>query len=202
MIGYTSDQLVSGFCKRGHKSSQKPLHKNTLADAVERLTTEELEHIFNSAVKRLWERGMFSNSKGVFALDASDLPTTRRYRGAGVRTVKREKQKRGQLVEVAETVYGFKLIALYEVELRQVVAVKVVPINPHDKHLHPGAGQTGAAQPGTSSDQTPAGRSGLPGWPDPVAPQAPARHRLRGACQEHHARHQRCALIGSGNAGW
>lgn len=132
LIGYTSDQLASGFCRRGHNSSQKPLHKNSLADAVEKLTTEELEHIFNSAVKRLSDRGMFTNSQGVFALDGSDLPTTRCYEGAGKRTIKKQKWKRGKLIEVEETVYGFKLVALYEVELRQVVAVKVAPINPHD----------------------------------------------------------------------
>jgi hypothetical protein len=135
LIGYTSDQLASGFCKRGHKSSQKPLHKNTLADAVEKLTAEELELIFNTAVERLWERGFFANSKGVFALDGSDLPTTKRYQGAGKRTIKKKKTKHGKLIEVEETVYGFKLIALYEVTLRQVVAVKVSKINPHDSNF-------------------------------------------------------------------
>lgn len=93
-MGYSSDQLASGFCRRGHKSSQKPLHKNTLADAVEKLTVEELEHIFNGAVKRLSERGMFTNSQGVFALDGSDLPTTRRYEGAGKCTITKQKKKR------------------------------------------------------------------------------------------------------------
>ena len=132
LVGYSSDQLASGFCKRGHKSSQKPLHKNTLADAVEKLTAAELEEIFNGAVKRLWERGLFAHSKGVFALDASDLPTTKRYEGAGKRTIRKQQKKRGKLIEVEETVYGFKLVALYEVALRQVVAVKVSKINPHD----------------------------------------------------------------------
>ncbi len=99
---------------------------------MEKLTSEELEHIFNGAVKRLWERGLFAHSKGVFALDGSDLPTTKRYEGAGKRTIKKQKRKRGKLIEVEETVYGFKLVALYEVALRQVVAVKVSKINPHD----------------------------------------------------------------------
>jgi hypothetical protein len=132
LVGYSSDQLASGFCKRGHKSSQKPLHKNTLADAVEKLTASELEHIFNGAVKRLSERGLFAHSKGVFALDASDLPTTKRYQGAGVRTIKKQQRKRDKVNQVEKTVYGFQLVALYEVELRQVVAVKVSKINPHD----------------------------------------------------------------------
>ncbi len=135
LIGYTSDQLASGFCNRGHNSSHKPLHKNTLADAVEKLTPDELELIFNTAVQRLSERGFFANSKGVFALDGSDLPTTKRYQGAGKRTIKKKKNKHGKLIEVEETVYGFKLIALYEVTLRQVVAVKVSKINPHDSNF-------------------------------------------------------------------
>ncbi len=99
---------------------------------MEKLTSEELEHIFNGAVKHLSERGLFAHSKGVFALDGSDLPTTKRYEGAGKRTIKKQKRKRGKLIEVEETVYGFKLVALYEVALRQVVAVKVSKINPHD----------------------------------------------------------------------
>lgn len=135
LIGYTSDQLASGFCRRGHKHSQKPLHKNTLAEAVERLTATELEEVFNGAVQRLAERGLFTHSQGVFALDSSDLPSTRRYQGVGVRSVKKQQKKRSRLIEVQETVYGFKLIALYEVALRQVVAVKVVPINPHDSNF-------------------------------------------------------------------
>ncbi len=60
------------------------------------------------------------------------MPTPRRYEGARKRTIKKQKRKRGELVEVEETVYGFKLVALYEVGLRQVVAVKVSKINPHD----------------------------------------------------------------------
>lgn len=135
LIGYSSDQLASGFCRRGHRDSQKPMHKNTLADAVEKLTSEELEYVFNSAVKRLAERGFFDGSQGIFALDSSDLPTTKRYEGAGNRTIKKRKKSQGKLIEVEETLYGFKLLALYEVKLRQVVAVKVATINPHDSNF-------------------------------------------------------------------
>jgi hypothetical protein len=135
LIGYSSDQLASGFCRRGRKDSQKPMHKNTLADAVEKLTTEELEYVFNGAVRRLAERGFFDNSQGIFALDSTDLPTTKRYEGAGSRTITKRKKSQGKLIEVEETLYGFKLLALYEVKLRQVVAVKVVPINPHDSNF-------------------------------------------------------------------
>ena len=98
LIGYTSDQLASGFCQRGGDDSPKPMHKNTLADAVEKLTPEELATIFNGAVQKLAERGFFVTSGGVFALDSTDLPTTERYRGCGRRTItvrKRTRQKHG-----------------------------------------------------------------------------------------------------------
>lgn len=62
LIGYTADQLASGFCCRGNDDKQKPMHKNTLADAVEKLTTEEVEYILNEAVKRLAERGIFKKN--------------------------------------------------------------------------------------------------------------------------------------------
>src|SRR5204862_2030350 len=37
LIGYTTTQLQAGYCQRGHLAVA-PMHKNTLADAVERLT--------------------------------------------------------------------------------------------------------------------------------------------------------------------
>ena len=136
LMGYTADQLASGFCKRGYEDSPKPMHKNTLSDAMEKLKAEELEQIFNGAIQILVRRGVFLESQGVFALDSSDLPTTARYEGAGRRTKMRKKRDRkGQLVEIPETTYGFKLFAVYEMERRLVVAVKVTPINPHDSNF-------------------------------------------------------------------
>ena len=35
LIGYSTDQMLSGFCHRGHEDKQKPMHKKVLADAVE-----------------------------------------------------------------------------------------------------------------------------------------------------------------------
>ena len=134
LIGYTADQLLSGFCRRGKADSPKPMHKNSLADAVEKLTEAELETIFNEAIKRLVARSVFANSKGIFALDSSDLETTARYEGAGKRKKKEKKYQQGKLVEVEQLIYGFKVFALYEVEKRLVVAVKVCPLNEHDSN--------------------------------------------------------------------
>jgi hypothetical protein len=43
LIGYSTRQLQEGFCQRGSADKQKPMHKNVLADMVEKLTAKELE---------------------------------------------------------------------------------------------------------------------------------------------------------------
>jgi hypothetical protein len=136
LIGYTTEQLASGFCSRGYADKQKPMHKNTLADAVEKLSAEEVAHILNEAVKQLAERGVFRSSQGHFALDSTDLETTEHYRGAGKKKVTvRKRLPDGKYVEIEEYIYGFKLVVMYEVHLRLIVAAKVAPINQHDTNF-------------------------------------------------------------------
>lgn len=137
LIGYTSQQLQQGFCQRGYDDKQKPMHKNVLADAVEKLTVSELEYILNTSIQRLVEKGVFAESRGHFALDGSDLETTVRYQDVGMKTIMEHKwsRKEKKLVEIEKIVYGFKLLALYDVHLRLVVAVKVVQIQEHDSQF-------------------------------------------------------------------
>lgn len=137
LIGYSTQQLQEGFCQRGNGDKQKPLHKNVLADAVEKLTAQELEYILNSSIQRLAAKGVFAESQGHFALDGSDLETTALYRGVGKKTVMEHKwsRKEKKKVEIEKTVYGFKLLALYDVHLRLVVSVKVVQIQEHDSQF-------------------------------------------------------------------
>ena len=128
LIGYTTTQMQVGFCQRGNLSVG-PMHKNTLADAVERLSADDLERVLNGTAQRLAQRGFFAQSKGHFALDASDLPTTRTYTGAGLLTkTERKVTKDKQVVEVERHIWGFQVFVVYEVRLRLVVAAKVVPI--------------------------------------------------------------------------
>jgi hypothetical protein len=128
LIGYTTTQLQSGFCQRGHLA-HGPMHKNTLADALDKLTAAELDRLLNGTAQRLVAHGFFAQSKGCFALDASDLPTTSHYLGAGMVTKTHKRlTKDKRVVEIAEHVYGFQVFAVYEVHLRLIVAAKVVPI--------------------------------------------------------------------------
>lgn len=132
LIGYNTVQMQVGFCQRGDLPAG-PMHKNTLADAVERLTAEELEYILNQTVIRLRERGSFDDSKGHFALDASDLETTAKFTGAGVKKyIERKVDKEKKVVDVERLAYGFKVLIVYEVRLRLVVAARVVPIQEHE----------------------------------------------------------------------
>jgi len=110
------------------------MHKNTLADAVERLSADELERLLNETTCRLAKRGFFRKSKGHFALDATDLETTRKCQGAGLKKYTEWKvdAKTKKAVEVERFVHGFKVLIVYEVRLRLVVAAKVVPINEHE----------------------------------------------------------------------
>ena len=137
LIGYSTRQLQEGFCRRGCGDKQKPMHKNVLADMVEKLTTKELETILNRSIQRLAIKGVFGESQGHFALDGSDLETTSRYQETGMKTVTEKKwsRKEKKVVEIEKTVYGFKLLALYDVHLRLVVAVKVVQIQEHDSQF-------------------------------------------------------------------
>lgn len=132
LVGYTTQQLQDGICKRGYGDS-KPMHSSTLAHAIERLSQAELDYLLQETVKCLIKRKLLWRSKGHYALDASDLPTSAKFKGCGKRTIyRRRKTKEGETVQIPETVYGFKLLIVYEVKLRLVVAVKVVPIQSHE----------------------------------------------------------------------
>lgn len=137
LIGYTSAQVRDGFCQRGKPGKQKPLHKNVLADAVEKLTADEVNYILNESVKRLVAQGLFADSRGHFALDGSDLETTARFRDCGAKTGTETKwsRKAKKQIQIEKTVPGFKVLALYDVHLRLVVAAKVVKISEHESQF-------------------------------------------------------------------
>jgi hypothetical protein len=106
------------------------MHKNTLADAVERLTVAELADLLSGTAARLAARGVFDRSLGTFALDASLLvETTRHDQGAGMtKRIKRKLTRTKAVIEVEQLIWGFTVIILYELELRLVVVL----INEHE----------------------------------------------------------------------
>jgi hypothetical protein len=133
MLGYTAEQIENGHCKRGKGKNNRPLHKNTLADALDRFSPEELEGILNGGVKLLTKRGFIKDT--TFLMDATDLPTTEKCEGAGRKTVDKEvwSRKEKKLVTISVTTFGFKLMLLRSLDSRIIVAAKVRQIQESEK---------------------------------------------------------------------
>jgi len=122
-IGFTAKQVEEGFCQRG-KGQARPIHKNTVADALERLTEEESEGIFDGSVVNLVKAKLVDDN--VFSLDGSELHTTENYPGAGrVITTREVKDKWGRVRTVTSSRHGYLLLSLRGVKSNTVVAAQV-----------------------------------------------------------------------------
>jgi hypothetical protein len=132
LVGYTTQQLSTGICRRGY-GDHKPMHGRTLASTLARLTEGELDWLLQETVRRLVKRELLWSSNGHYALDASDLETSAKFKGGGRKTTtERKRSREGESVEVLKTIHGLKLLIVYEVKLRLVVAAKIVPIQQHE----------------------------------------------------------------------
>jgi hypothetical protein len=132
LVGYTTQQLSEGICKRGY-GDHKPMHGSTLANALARLSERELDRLLQATIRRLVKRQLLWSSNGHYALDGSDMETSASFKGGGRKTTtERRRTRQGEWVEVLKTVHGLKLLILYEVKLRLVVAAKVVRIDQHE----------------------------------------------------------------------
>lgn len=131
MIGFTAREIREGICNRG-KGKSAPMHKNTLADMLDRLSEEEVTYVLNGAASLLVKKGFLGGE--TFILDATDLPTTEKCQGRGrKKTSKKKWDKRlKKMIEVEEIVYGFKVIVIQEVKSRIIVAAQVVKVNEHE----------------------------------------------------------------------
>ena len=128
LIGFTAEQIKNGHCKRGKGKANKPMHKDTLADALDRFTPQEMEKILNAGIKLLAEKGFIKDS--VYIMDDSSLETTEKCEGCGRKTVWEKRVTKGKgMIEIPVTTYGFKLLIIRGVESRQIVAAKVIKIN-------------------------------------------------------------------------
>jgi hypothetical protein len=137
IIGFTARQIQEGFCQRGKGKRRGPIHRDTLADFLSRLTAKEVDFILEEAVRVLAKHKLVRGK--TYILDATDLPTTKRYPGCGVKkVVKKVWTQEGKEVEVVEYVYGYKLLVLMEARHKLVVAARVVKINEHEKNFTKG----------------------------------------------------------------
>ena len=122
-IGYTAKQIEEGFSKRG-KGRTHPIHKDTVADALERLTEDESQGIFEGTIKDLTKAKLVQDN--IFSMDGMEMAVTKNYPGAGKIIITKEvKDKWGKLEEVTYNRYGYLLLSLRGVESNTVVAAKV-----------------------------------------------------------------------------
>ncbi|MFH1141532.1 MAG: transposase [Chloroflexota bacterium] len=125
-IGYTARQVEKGFCRRG-KGLVRPVHKNTVADALERMTEEESAGIFNGSVVDMMKAKLVADT--VFSMDGTEMHATGHCEGTGQVTSTREvTNKWGRVRMVTSTRYGDLLLSLRGVESNTVVAAKVTKI--------------------------------------------------------------------------
>jgi hypothetical protein len=103
IIGFTARQIQEGFCQRGKKKRRGPIHRDTLADFLSRFTAREVDFILEEAVRVLVKHRLVRGK--TYILDATDLPTTKRYKGCGVKKgVRKVRSQEGKEVEVVEYV--------------------------------------------------------------------------------------------------
>jgi hypothetical protein len=135
IIGFTARQIREGFCHRGKGKRRGPMHRDTLADFLSRFSSKEVDFILREAVRVLVKHRLIRGR--TYILDATDLPTTKRYRGCGVKkVVKREwSSQEGKEMETVRYVYGYKLLVLMEARHQIVVAARVVKINEHERNF-------------------------------------------------------------------
>ena len=132
LIGYTAKQIDEGFCKRG-KGRTHPIHKDTVADALERLTEDESQGILAGSVTDLVKAKLVADT--IFSMDGMEMAVTQNYPGAGKLIITKEvKDKWGKVKTITSSRYGYLQLSLRGVDSNTVVAARVDKIG---KSEHP-----------------------------------------------------------------
>lgn len=131
-IGYTAREIDEGFSRRG-KGLSRPVHKDTVARALGRLSEEESQDVFDGSVKDLVKARLVAD--GVFSMDGMEIAVTENYPGAGELVInKQAKDKWGNVKTVTSKRYGYLLLSLRGVESNTVVAARVDKIGKPEHH--------------------------------------------------------------------
>lgn len=137
LLGFTARQIKRGLGRRGVKGRKRksngPMHKDTLADALDKFGASEIEKILNDSIVILNEKKFINDE--IYIEDATDIETTELCKGCGRKTVEKEVfDKEGKKVILTETTYGFKLIVIRGVKSGIVVAAKMVKIQDSEQN--------------------------------------------------------------------
>jgi hypothetical protein len=146
ICGFNGYQVRNGSCKRGIKLRTTPAPEirgaicvDTLANQIVKISPKTIENFFNRCIQQLAHFNVFPKYIHA-ACDATDLETTKQFKGCG--TVVRERKvkakgyrKNGELKAVKVTVYGWKVWAIYELNTGIPLAIKIDTIEKPD-NLH------------------------------------------------------------------
>jgi hypothetical protein len=141
LLGFNAYFNEHGPCQRGafrrkpEKAAPRPMCAQTLGNFVAKIAAKEAEDLFNGIIRCLVTAGIFAREV-VAILDATDIVTTPKCRGAG-RVVRQKKMrdKTGKEHHISVLVYGFKLGVLYDRRTGIPVAAKIVTIQQHESTL-------------------------------------------------------------------
>ncbi len=143
-VGFNAHQVARGANRRGEERRKEPVEirgalcYETIADAIVTIGRDELDRLFNAAIRALAAQGVFPKRIDA-VLDTTDDEATPTYRtdgGAEVPSVRREKRpdvranRRAQKVEV--TVWGWKVWLVWEPVSKVPLAMKIDAINVAD----------------------------------------------------------------------
>jgi hypothetical protein len=139
LVGFNAQHVRQGMCQRGAAKRQGartpgPISPETLANNIVKLNLQDLERVFNGALRALATGGVFAKQVTGVA-DGTDLETTARYQGCGQVTRKvRIEDTQGRVHEIEVTVYGWKVLLLIDAATKIPLAVKIGKIQEHETH--------------------------------------------------------------------
>jgi len=150
LVGFNGRQIREGTSERGKKripceADEKnqptpvrgPLCPDSIASCLQAVSAHALERLFNGLVKILAEHGFFPKKINAI-LDASEIQSTEQCEGRG--KVLKEKPptlrlRKGRIRKVLETVFGFKIWAVWDPNARLPLAVRFATIETPDINL-------------------------------------------------------------------
>lgn len=139
LLGFNAHQVANGVSRRGDArrgegtEREGPVSSEAVGKNIVKLSTLALARFFGHIVERVVERAIPEKDVDII-IDCSLYETTDKFTGAGRTTrIKKAKDKNGKLVELRETVYGFKIGTAYHGPTGLPLGVCVTRINTDDR---------------------------------------------------------------------
>ena len=141
LVGFNAYLVEHGMTQRGaqQRTGAQPyvlMDPQTLASTICKASAVALADLFNGTIQLLAAAHVFP-AWVMAAVDGTQIPTTRRYRGCGKLAVTRRKRQRdGSWLTSVELVFGWRLIALVDLATLIPVAIQIVQIQEQESpHL-------------------------------------------------------------------